>query len=630
MKRLPVFFYLFFFIVNIHAQQRTPVVQYNEDLKQFTIFIEKKPVVKIVAKTFIVNPELIVAQDAVAVVYLDADSIYHPCADFSYNNVTTELWISRKTYGLGRSPFFDSYHKLEITADALYGKMNTIMMEFRTLLFQNTDKSALFQSQDYFDTEIMKYNKGYNDKHPMLELWELFKTYDFNPISMRHVINAFRRSKTDMTILLIEYAVQGFIDYDMQNDVIYYKRKLANYLNNESKSRDYDNLLWKSKSHFATLNMKNFDLTIYDCDFFVISNTNIVNVYPAGEKVTIKKNRDLHFSGRVIGGLFDFVARGCTFDYDKFTLNMPEIDSMVMFSEDKSKPKDIYGEYPLKRVKNAVEDISGTLFIDAPSNKSGNKDLLNYPIFESREGGKVYFDQPFILNAEYKRDSFYFMIDYFVIKNLDNFDIDATKIPGRLVSGGIFPDIYEPLKVQPDNSLGFIHYTDSAGIPMFGGTAHYTNAINLSNKGLRGKGKIDYLTSIVESDSLVFYLQSVRGEANSFHVKPQLTQVEYPETFTTQARLLFEPYKDEMHVTSQKKPFAIFNESTFEGTLTLSPKALTGNGILNFKRAELQSKVMTLKNHAVESENADLRIFDSRDSKEYAFTTNNFATHIDF
>jgi len=630
MKRLFVFFCLFFFIENIHAQQRTLNVQYNEELKQFTILVENKTVVKVIARTFIVNPELIVAQDAVTVVYLDVDSIYHPCADFSYNFLTTELWITRKNYGLGRSPFFDSYHKLEITAEALYGKMNTIMMEFCKTLFQNTDKPALFQSQDYFDSEIMRYNKGYNDKNPMLELWELFKTYDFQPISMRHVLNAFRRSKTDMTILLVEYAVQGFIDYDIQNDVIYYKRKLANYLNNESKRRDYDNLLWKSKSHFATLNMKNFDLTIYDCDFFVISNSNIVNVYPAGEKVTVKKNRDLHFSGRVIGGLFDFVARGCNFDYEKFLLNMPEIDSMIMFSEDRSKPKDFYGEYPLKKVKNAVEDISGTLFIDAPSNKSGNKDLPDYPIFESREGGKVYFDQPFILNAEYKRDSFYFMIDYFVIKSLDNFDIAETKIPGRLVSGGIFPDIYEPLKLQSDNSLGFFHLTDSSGIPMFGGTAHYTHAISLSNNGLRGKGKINYLTSTVESDSLVFYLQSVRGESNSFYIKPQLASVEYPETFTTKAYLLFEPYKDEMHITSKKNPFAVFNESTFEGTLTLSPEALSGNGILNFKRAELQSKLMVLKHHAVESEKADLRIFDNKDTKEYAFITKNFSTQIDF
>ncbi|MDR2972168.1 MAG: hypothetical protein LBU83_09605 [Bacteroidales bacterium] len=630
MIRFAVFLSLFFFVLRINAQQNYPNVQYNEELKQLTIFVDRKPAIKIVAEVFAFHPELVVAQDAITTIYLDSDSIYHPCTDINYNPTTTELWITKKTTGLGRAPYFDSYHKLEIVADAIYGKMNTPLLEFRKTLPQNLDKPAFFQSQDFFDAEIMKSNKGYNDKNPMLQLWELFKANSFQPISLRHVVNSFRRAQSDINSLLIEYAVQGFIDYDLQNDVIYYKKKLTDYLNNESKRRDYDNLFWKSKSHRATLNLENFDLIIYDCDFFVLSNTHIVNVYPVNETVTVKKNRDLHFSGRVIGGLFDFVAKDCSFDYDKFMITMPQIDTMIMFSEDKSKPKDIYGEYPLKKVKNVVEEISGTLFIDAPNNKSSNKTISDYPIFESREGGKVYFDQPFILNAEYKRDTFYFMIDYFVIKNLDNFNIDSTKIPGRLVSGNIFPDIYEPLKLQPDNSLGFIHYTDSKGVPLFDGQAHFYNTIELSNNGLRGKGKIEYLTSTVESDSLVFYLQSVRGKANSFQLKPMLADVEYPEAATKQARMFFDSKKNEMQITSIKTPFDVFDESSFDGTLTLSPKALTGNGILNFKRAELQSKLMTLKNHALEAEHADLRIFENENEKKYAFITNSFLAQIDF
>jgi len=634
MKRFVFLFCLFFLFVTGNAQQKYPNVQYNEHLQQLFIFLEKKPVVKINARAFAFHPELIVAQDASVVIYLetesDIDSIYHSCADFSYNPTTAELWVSRATHGVGRAPFFNSYHKLEIKTDAIFWKMNTPTLEFRQRLFQRPHKPAFFQSQDFFDPEIMRRNKGYNDKSPMLQLWELFKTHEFQPISLRHVVNSFRSSHADMRSLLIDYAVQGFIDYDLQHDVIQYRSKLAHYLNNESKRRDYDNLYWESKSHFAVLNMRTFDLIIYDCEFFVLSDTRIVNVYPANEIVTVKRNRDLHFSGRVIGGLFDFVARDCSFDYDKFQVYMPQIDSMIMFSEDKSKPKDIYGEYPLKKVKNVIEEIAGTLFIDDSKNKSGNKDIPDYPIFESREGGKVFFDQPFILNAEYKRDTFYYLIDYFIVKNLDDFNIAETKFPGRLVSGGIFPDIHEPLKLQPDNSLGFIHLTDSTGLPMFGGIAHYYNAIDLTNKGLRGKGKINYLTSSIESDSLVFYLQSVRGEINTFHINPLLAGIEYPEASTTHAQLFFEPYKEEMRITSRKAPFDIFNECTFNGTLALSPKALTGNGILNFKRAELQSKLMTLKHHTVEAENANLRIFENEKEKRYAFTTDNYTAKINF
>ena len=630
MKRFLIFFCFLLVTVTVLAQQNYPNVQYNEELQQLFIFVERKPVVKIEASAFAFHKDMIVAQDASAVLYLDTDSIYHPCVDFNYNPYTTEFSIFRTTKGLGRSPFFDSYHKLEIKTDAISWKMNTQTLEFKQMIFPNSDKSSIFISQDYFEPEIMNRNKGFNNKNPMLQLWELFKNHQFKPVSIGDILNKFKRARADIVALLIDYTVQGFIDYDLQNEMVYYRSKLANYLNNESKRRDYDNLFWESKNHYASLNMKNFDLTIYNCDFFVLNDAHIVNVYPADKKVTIKKNRDLHFSGKVIGGLFDFIAKDCSFDYDKFQLFMPQIDSMIIYSEDKTKPKDLYGDYPVQKVKNVIEDVSGTLFIDDPKNKSGNKTLPDYPIFESREGGRVYFDQPFILNAEYKRDTFYFQIDYFIIKNLDHFNVAETKIPGRLISGGIFPDIHEPLKLQPDNSLGFIHLTDSLGIPMYGGIAHYYNAIDLSNKGLRGKGRINYLTSSMSSDSLIFYLQSVKGEVNTFKIRSQISGTEYPEVSIKQAQLHFSPYRNEMCITSLKTPFTVFNESSFEGTLCLSPESLNGNGTLNFKRAELLSKMMTFKHHEVEAQDASLRIFDHKNDNLYTFTTDHYLAKINF
>jgi len=630
MKRLVVVFCFSLFFVTTNAQQVYPNVQYNEELKQLFIFVERKPMLKVAASSFAFHPELIVAQEATIVLYLDSDSIYHPCAEFTYNPFTTELWISRTVNGLGRAPFFDSYHKLEIKSDAIFWKMNTTEIQFRQRLFEKLIKSAYFFSQDFFDPAVMRQNKGYNDKNPMLQLWELFKAHSFQPIQLAHLLNDFRRPKTDVISLLIDYAVQGFVDFDPQQEIVSYKSKLAHFLNNESKKRDYDNLFWESKSHFATLNMDNFDLTIYDCDFFVLSDANIVNVYPASEKVTVKKNRDLFFSGRVIGGLFDFIAIGCSFDYDKFQIFMPRIDSIIIYMEDKTKKKDIYGDYSLIKVKNMIENVSGTLFIDDPKNKSGNRDVPDYPIFESREGGKVYFDRPYILNAEYKRDTFYFMIDYFVIKNLDNFNIAETKIPGRLVSGGIFPDIHEPLKLQLDYSLGFIHLTDSLGIPMYGGIAHYYNAIDLSNYGLRGKGKIKYLTSTLESDSLVFFPLYVRGQVNSFSINPLLSKIEYPPTSIKHALLFFEPYNKQMYISSQKTPFAIYKECSFEGKLALSPEKLTGSGRLSFNNAELESKLITLKHHAVEAQDASFRILDKKNENLHCLTANHYEANVNF
>ena len=65
--------------------------------------------------------ESLLANDARVVIYIEDDSIYHPAANFRYNEDTRELLISRTKYGIGRSPFFDSYHKLIFTRKLFHG-----------------------------------------------------------------------------------------------------------------------------------------------------------------------------------------------------------------------------------------------------------------------------------------------------------------------------------------------------------------------------------------------------------------------------------------------------------------------------------------------------------------------------
>ncbi|MEG2071175.1 MAG: hypothetical protein RR034_07365, partial [Bacteroidales bacterium] len=103
---------------------------------------------------------------------------------------------------------------------------------------------------------------------------------------------------------------------------------------------------------------------------------------------------------------------------------------------DENGPQNMYGEYQLRRVNSTIEELAGTLYIDKPGNKSGMTDFPDYPIFEARKGGKVFYDHPYTLNRAYTRDRFYYVVDMFRIKNLDNFEIDSMKFSGELVSGG--------------------------------------------------------------------------------------------------------------------------------------------------------------------------------------------------
>ncbi len=601
----------------------------GDTLAMVSIRREGEVIIRALSHSFLIKPTNLLSEDAKVSLYLETDSIYHPAANFKYDNETKDLLISRPKQGVGRSPFFDSYHKLDIYVESVQWNTNDKRIEFRPIVGQTVESSAFFESYNYYDESVMHEIAGYNNVNPLYTLWQLYNGEDYGPVTIEDVILWFNKPPLDIKAMMIDFAARGFIEYDINNNQLYYRSKIARYLNNQVKKRDYDYIRLESKNHYASLDLLTNDLKITGCEFFVLSDPQIVNVYPMNEMVTVKKNRDMVFSGRVIGGLFDFVTHNCHFDYDRFLVDMDVIDTLIMYVEDKNGPVDMYGDHRLQRVRSQIEEISGVLYIDVPGNKSGMVDYPDYPIFEARKGGKVFYDQPYVLNGVYDRNRFFYAVNQFRIVNLDNFVIDSMKFTGALVSGGIFPDIAEPLQVRPDFSLGFRHKT--SGLPMYEGKGGYQGTIDLSNRGLRGKGNIDYVTSHTMSDSLVFYLDSTNGNANQHRVDEQLAGTEFPPASVDEAYLHWEPYQDQMFIHTRKNPISIFRETELVGNSKITPYGMFGTGVFKFNRADITSKLFAFKHHEVNADTSDLRIYDiSEGNDNIAFTTDNYNSHVDF
>ena len=600
----------------------------GDTLAIVTIHNEGNVIITARSRSFLIRPANLLSEDAQVSLYIENDSIYHPAANFKYDNEKKSLLISRPKQGVGRSPFFDSYHKLDMYVESVQWVTTEKRIEFKPIVGNTSDQEAYFESQNYYEEEVMHEIAGYNTVNPLYTLWQLFNSAGYEDLTIEDVIRWFNKPPLDIKAMMIDFAARGFIEYDINNNHIHYRSKIAQYLNNQVKKKDYDYIKLESKTHYASLDLATNDLKITGCEFFVLSDPQIVNVYPMDELVTVKKNRNMVFSGRVIGGLFDFVTHNCKFDYDRFLVDMDIIDTLIMYVEDKNGPMDMYGDYKLQRVRSQIEELSGVLYIDVPGNKSGMTDYPDYPIFEARKGGKVFYDQPYVLGGVYDRNRFYYAVNQFRIVNLDNFVIDSMKFTGALVSGGIFPDIAEPLKVQPDFSLGFVHNTN--GLPMYGTKGGYQGRISLSNRGLRGKGNIDYITSHTLSDSLVFYLDSTNGSANRHVVDEQMAGAEFPPASVEEAYLHWEPYQDQMFVHTLQQPMDIFREAQLTGNSKITPNGMYGTGIVKFNRADISSRLFQFKHHELLADTADLRIYDISGGKDVAFSTDNYNSHIDF
>ncbi|MEZ4738026.1 MAG: hypothetical protein R2818_01380 [Flavobacteriales bacterium] len=225
----------------------------------------------------------------------------------------------------------------------------------------------------------------------------------------------------------------------------------------------------------------------------VMSDSQDVKIYPSDKLVTVKKGRDFTFGGSIQAGKLQYYGKEYYFHYDPFVIDLLNVDSVSFMAD--SFEKDDRGYTTLVKVKNVLEQVTGTLELDAPSNKSGlqQEKYPQFPKFNSTKESYVFYDKSSIQRGVYNRDKFYYRSEPFQLDSLDNFTNAGLTFTGTLVSGGIFPDIKEPIGLQPDYALGFTRSTGAAGLPLYGKKATFTSEISLNSRGLQGR--VNWCTS---------------------------------------------------------------------------------------------------------------------------------------
>ncbi len=592
---------------------------------------ENKPFVKVASRAFIMRKDRITSARASITIYWDQDSIYHPGLEMKYIDKNRELSMIRADEGLAMSPYYNSYHMVDMYCEAVYWRMDEPKIDFTMIKGAGAEGNAQFESSNYYrDSRYFKL-QGIDDANPLDLVLSYSKKFNTREFYLEEYFNYLRKPPEQVKASLLRLAVGGYLIYDLDEDKVTIKDRLFQYLNARAKKTDYDVLQFQSTitaEPNATLSLLNFDLKLRGVPMVYLSDSQKVYIYPTNQELILKKNRDFLFAGRVHAGLFDFYAHDCSFDYTKFRINLPVVDSMSFMV--KAWEKDRFGEYPLVRVKSVICNLSGDILIDHPNNKSGAVSYPEYPIFNSRNDAYVYYDKASIQRGVYRRDKFFFHVYPFTISNLDNFATDDIRFDGYLVSAGIFPDIEQPLVVQKDYSLGFTRLTPPSGYPVYAGAGSYHNVIDLSHKGLKGNGTLNYLSSTSESVDFNFYPDSLSAEVQQFALREQTSGVEYPPVKATDAGQLWRPYRDLMILTSREKPIDLYNGQTLlRGKMHLTSGSLTGAGTVMVEDAELDALLFKFRNKVFDSDTADFRL-KTYDLKQLAFSTHNYKSHIDF
>ncbi len=572
---------------------------YGSGVERATLeFLNQRNEVAVRARTsrsIVDDRDRIFSDQAQVTVYLGEDSIYHPNVKLRFDQATGQLSLSRENKGATSSPFYSTYHRLETSPDELSWNINDSIMTMGPSMGLGR-KEIDFRSINLFDDELFVNIQGVVSYHPLVAMKRYVdRTGGRREFGALELAQEFNRSLTvaGVQAIFFQLMLEGFIYYDKEKEIVIVLDKTINYVLSKGKKIDYDAINIRSDAtasgYNSRLNMQSGVMELSGVFEVNLSDSQFVRVFPQGKRLQMMRNRDMQFGGTVFGGSADFYGQDFYFHYDSFSVAMQSIDSMVLFVP--TGEVDANGRPVTQALNTTISGLSGTLYIDNPNNKSGVEDYGDYPYFQSDEVAKAHYEKPGVQGGAYDQERFYFAVDDFSLDSLDQVDPSRLGLTGTLQSGGIFPELRQTITVMDDRSLGFTAETPAEGYPLYGDKARFYDQLSLSNDGLLGKGRIAYLSAVLESERFVFFPDSALGRADNLHIQQQEKGVAFPEVTNTGVAMRWLSAADSMYLNMGKTPFTFFGGLTnLEGSLTLTPSGLQGSGVMDWAEARASSR----------------------------------------
>lgn len=568
------------------------------NLAKFTFRRDGKTFMKVASKTFSVDDDKFSSARASFVMYIgENDSIYHPGLEFKYLKEQKEVELVRLGEGIVQSPFYDSFHKLQWFAEALYWKKDEPLVRISSIN-GNSESYAKFRSYMYFSELEYSRMQGMDEQHPLVKLNHFIRDRNNNEKTFRAIDYA-KYLKSDMTTarqLLMKFSIAGLISYNIDTEIGVITDRFYHFINSNARRTDYDVIEFVSvgqqNQENAKLSLMDYRLDLKGVSNVVISDSQNVEIIPYQREVTIFKDLDFKFNGVIVAGKSAIHGSNFNFFYKDFKFKLKDIEKVEFVVE--SFKKNEYGVFDVENVKSIIQDLSGELLVDHPANKSGlkSKDFPEYPSLISNKTSYVFYEYPSVEKGVYKKDRFYFALDPFRTDTLDKFHTNSLRFKGTFVSDGIFPDLREELKVMEDYSLGFFKKIDKNGLDIYGGKGRYFDTLTLSHKGLRGSGRLDYLTSQAWSRDFNFYPDSTNTMAYKFGIRKTKGGIETPDVKAKDVYIHWEPKREKFDVKETGEAFEMYEgQSIMKGKLSLTPKGLEGDGLLSQKNADFESKI---------------------------------------
>jgi hypothetical protein len=642
-----------------------------KDPAKVYIYKDGKRFVKLSSLNVSIDPKKIISPASHVTIFIgQKDSITHPGLDINYNIEHNSIEFARGKVGTSAAPFSSSYHGLDIYVPKIIWKKGIEELAFTyDFGISQEQRIAKFESKNMFDGKLYERLNSMEKVHPLVAISDYCNQNGETILNEGKLATALNKTVEQAKQMMLELNSLGFINYDPESKVIIVNPKLFNFVQARADQVDYDNLIFVSDMrpkkiegkteeeisrdenlsrlnrvyqdqaeqrrtlpNFGTMSLTTLELNLEAVDQVALSEVQKMVVFPKNAKVSIQNDRNFKFSGWLNAGKMEVETYDAQYVYADNKVKLNKTGSSL-FKVSPLKPED--GERSIA-MGSAVSGIEGELFVDDPTNRSGkSKKITDFPKISVTNKVKVYYAQKSLFKGAYDSARFYFEVYPFLLDSLDNFKEKAFRLKGELNSAGIFPIIKQDLKIMPDYSFGFVQEAPQGGYDFYSTGAKYENKIVLSNNGLQGSGKIDFIKSTSISKSLTFLPDSTVGYA-VFENKPVETGVQYPDVKSQKAYICYLPKGNKLKAYSTDIPLSFFNdEAKLDGIAVVAPDGMTGNGTMNFTVASMGSRLFKFTRWDMNADTSFFNILnkegvDNDKEEKYSLTTDNIKSHISF
>ena len=389
----------------------------------------------------------------------------------------------------------DSYHGIEVEAEAVEWRLDGPVVEFRRLSGGGAEPGA-FRSVECFEKDVYDQMRGSDPSHPLAELSRYTNRRGVDSFYASEYADFLGLQTEQAEMILVGLTNVGYVDLDLATGFCQVKPRAVKHMLCQKGARDHDVLAFYSRPRgtvYATLSLNNLRMSLKGIGQIAVSEAQDVQIVPDGGEIALGEDRDFAFSGLVKAG--------------KFQLTGPILNSITRPSKSRcARPSLCASWWSNRQVRHLWPSCAlscGQFHRGAhrhlgnrqPAEQVGMAKCQPSAVSDSDQPGGVarLLRRPAIRGGAYHRDRFNYAVDPFVIDSLDNFANEDLLFTGELLAGGIVPDVVEPLRLM-DDYLGFTTTVASGGTALYGGVGELTGDLSLDLGGLHGPGRVTFLT----------------------------------------------------------------------------------------------------------------------------------------